>query len=68
VSLIHAVFIMGGRTIHPSWDRRVENGKFIKFLVGGFYGESIVVVSEFKYLYLEVRIRCEGWFICRWAP
>jgi hypothetical protein len=46
----------------------VEDGVFIKFLVGGFCRESIVVVCEFKYLYFEVRVGCEGRFICRWAP
>ena len=32
----------------------VENGIFIKFSVGGFCGEPIVVVSEFKYVFFEV--------------
>ena len=35
VPFIHALIIMGGSTIHPSWDRGgVENNMFIKFLVG----------------------------------
>ena len=38
---------------------------FIKFSVGGLCGESIVTISEFQYLYLEVWARCEGWFISR---
>ena len=38
----------------------MENDVFIKFSVGGFYKESIVAVSEFKYLYFEVWTGCEG--------
>ena len=36
----------------------MENGIFIKFLVGGFYRESIVAISEFKYLCFEVWVGC----------
>ena len=45
----------------------MENGIFIEFLVGGFYGESIVVESEFRYWYFEVWVDGEGWFIYRWG-
>ena len=43
----------------------MKNGIFIKFLVGGFCGESIVVVGEFNYLCFEVWVECEGWVLCR---
>ena len=68
VPLIHAVIIMDGSTIQHKWDRSgMENAMFIKFLVGGFCGESIVAVSEFKYFYFEVWVACEGWFIYSWG-
>ena len=37
---------------------------FIKFLFGGFYGESTITISEFNYLYFEVWAKCKEWFIC----
>ena len=40
---------------------------FIKFSVGGFCRELIVAIREFKYLYFEVWVGCEGWFICKWG-
>ena len=39
----------------------MEDDTFIKFSVGGFGGESIITVSEFKYSYFEVWVGCEGW-------
>jgi hypothetical protein len=33
-----------------------------------FCGESIVAVSEFKYLYFEVWVVCEGWLHVGGAP
>ena len=50
--------------IYTEW---VEAGIFIKFSVGGLCGESIIAISEFKYLYFEVWARCEEWFIYRWG-
>ena len=41
----------------------MEDGVVVKFMVGGFYRESIVAVCE----YFEVWVGCEGWFICRWG-
>jgi hypothetical protein len=34
--------------------------------VDGFYGESIIVVSGFKYLCFEVWVGYKWWFIWRW--
>ena len=31
----------------------MESGVFIKYLVVAFYGDSIVAVNEFKYLYFD---------------
>jgi hypothetical protein len=45
----------------------MKNDVFIMFSVGDFYREFIVAVSEFKYLYFEVWVGCEGWLICRWG-
>jgi hypothetical protein len=45
----------------------VEKGVFIKFLVGGLSGEIIIAAGEFKYLYFEVWVGCEGWFMYRWG-
>ena len=45
----------------------MEDGVFIKILVGGFYMKSIVAISEFGYLYFEIWVGCERWFICRWG-
>ena len=50
---IFIVIIMGGSIIHPNWDRSGWRMTYLsKFIVGGFYGESIIVVSEFKYFVL----------------
>ena len=43
----------------------MEIGIFSKFLVDGFCMEFILAVSEFKYLYFDVWIECEGWFVCK---
>ena len=41
----------------------MENGVSIKFLIGDFCGEFIVAINEFKYLYFEVWVGFERWFI-----
>ena len=40
----------------------------IKFMIRGFYTVSIVVVNEFKYLYFEVWVGCEGRWCVGGAP
>ena len=38
----------------------MKNGVFIKFSVGGIYKESIIIVSEFNYMYFEVWVGVNG--------
>ena len=61
VSFIHVIIIIGGSTIHASWDRSRWRMVYIYqvyywWLLQG----SNVTVSEFKYLYCVVWVGCEG--------
>ena len=44
----------------------MENDIFMKFTIGDLCGESIVAISEFNYLCLEIWVGREGWFIYKW--
>ena len=64
-ALISNAILLGSTKNHPSWDR-IFNGWRRIYRVCGWWliWESIIIVSEFNYLYFEVWVGCDGWFIC----